>query len=272
MLLTWISITSMEWSPENPSLLATICKAGDARVWDMRQRTSSLQHLSLTGTGKALGWNPYDSNILATCSDTEVCLWDTRQSDSVLKRFQHDGVSHFTWTAQPETIILGTSSGDSEWWDMSSTTKTHIISPNAVSATSKFLSTPHGPAVVVTRPKATGGCGVSIMSSLQQSSLKSLYFQPGPDGALSGNQAEVLRYGFSSFILPNVYIDLYKLRGHCRYELGCCWRSSVRGSSQSVAGDAHGIISYACNIPQTRVTRTILWTDVFSINAYFAPS
>ena len=177
--------SSVEWCPTNDNLLAACSDAQSVHVWDVRMvgginasvrsgnTANAVSSMSSSSTGG--GNSVIDS--LATFRSTRggvvACCWTQGGTDMDYppSRGSVNGYPSNSVSSQAASLIVGTTDGALEWWDIHSApsvTSTHAagtasssssivarqaagLRPSLLDASSLLLPTPHGKGLVICR-------------------------------------------------------------------------------------------------------------------------
>lgn len=106
-------ISDIDWSLADPNMLASCSVDTFAHIWDLRDGRRPAISLQAVSGSSQVKWNKRKHNMLATAHDSDVRIWDPRNSSSPVKYIAaHLSKIHgLDWSSQDENH-MATSSQD----------------------------------------------------------------------------------------------------------------------------------------------------------------
>jgi len=106
------TVYGVAWSPFNKNLLATGCKDGSVRIWDITSQTVVHNLTGHTAKSFNVAWNPLIPNVLASGSDDNtIRIWDIKQQTCSVLSGHTNNVRPIVWNSEVPWLL---SSGS---WD-----------------------------------------------------------------------------------------------------------------------------------------------------------
>lgn len=117
------AITDINFSPQNPDILATCSIDTYVHAWDMRSPSRPFfSTSSWKSSASQVKWNFKDPNILASSHGNDVFIWDIRHGSTPLFKFEghESGVNSIDFNKFNRNEIMSSSNdGTVKFWDLS---------------------------------------------------------------------------------------------------------------------------------------------------------
>ncbi|ELT94839.1 hypothetical protein CAPTEDRAFT_124558 [Capitella teleta] len=143
-------ISDMDWSPKEPTIIATCSVDTYTFLWDTRDVRKPSVALQAVAGASQVKWNKVNSNLLATTHDGDIRIWDPRKGTSPVQYIAaHLSKIHgLDWSPDSE-FHLATSSQDStvKFWDVTNP-KQPVIKLPSPSPVWRARYTPFGQGLV----------------------------------------------------------------------------------------------------------------------------
>lgn len=132
-------ITTLDWHPFYPTILATASDAATANIWDVRRGKVIYSCNQINQECTEIQWNPNNCTQFAVSSiglrgSSSVKIWDVRKHTEPLYKFG-EGVLSISWCSTPNVMLTTNVAGEVEYWRLNQTQSsnpTEIVNYNDV--------------------------------------------------------------------------------------------------------------------------------------------
>ncbi len=192
-------VTTVEWSPNNPLLLASGSEDKTARIWSYTNLNNSVLHQQADMV-YSLTWSPSGQLIASGGESPTIEIWDTGSSNTVHTYNGHSlPVYSVKWSPDGSSIVSGSADKSAQVWDAS--TMAQIASYTLHSATVWAVAwSPDGSLIASAALDGTvqvwnsrTAANMATFHATQTSSLRAVAWSPNGQHIAFGGEDQIVQ-------------------------------------------------------------------------------